>query len=126
MVWTPEAALEFGREHVMVWNRHDLKEIARLYAPDVELVSPLAGEITDSSTLKGREAAVRYFGAALDRHPDLRFELADVLYCIDTVTLYFRSIGGRMVAEVLTVNPGEPISRVQAHYTCSPPTARDV
>jgi ketosteroid isomerase-like protein len=119
MLLTDQVAVAFVEHHVEVWNKHDLEDILQLYTEDVELVSPFAGKVVGSDVVRGREGLREYFGTALARNPDLRFEVVDVLRCVDSVTIYMRSVGGRMVAEVLFVNDEGLISRVLAHYTCS-------
>jgi len=113
----PAEAESFARKHVAVWNRHDLDEIVQLYTEDVTLVSPLAGAVTGGSTVTGRAALRDYFAAALRRYPELQFRLIDVLACVDTVTLYFFGAGGRVVAEVLTLDADRRIRQVLAHYS---------
>ncbi|HUH06580.1 MAG TPA: nuclear transport factor 2 family protein [Egibacteraceae bacterium] len=115
---TPEEAIAFGQKHVAVWNRHDLDEIMDMYSDDVELTSPLAVQIAGVATLSGRPALRDYFSAGLEKYPELRFDLLDVLHGEESVTLYFRSIGGRMVAEVLFVRDGL-VQKVFAHYSAS-------
>jgi ketosteroid isomerase-like protein len=118
MPWTPEDAIAYVDHHVEVWNRHDLDEILALYAEDVELTSPLARDVVGSATVRGHEALRDYFGTALKANPDLRFEVHDILRGEDTITFYMRSVGGRMVAEVLFINPDGRIGKVFAHYSC--------
>lgn len=113
----PAEAESIARKHVAVWNRHDLEEIVQLYTEDVTLVSPLAGAVTGGTTVSGRAALRDYFAAALARYPELEFRLIDVLSCVDTVTLYFHGAGGRIVAEVLTLDADRRIRAVLAHYT---------
>jgi ketosteroid isomerase-like protein len=119
MPWTEQEAVAFVEHHIEVWNRHDLEEILQLYTEDVELVSPFAGQVVGRDVVRGREGLREYFGTALARNPNLEFEIVDVLRCVDSVTIYMRSVGGRMVAEVLFVNDEGLISKVLAHYTCS-------
>lgn len=121
MPWTENEAISFVEHHIAVWNRHDLEEILKLYAEDVELVSPFADKVVGSYTVRGRDGLREYFGAALVKNPELKFEMVDVLRGLDTVTIYMRSVGGRMVAEVLFVNPDGLIGKVLAHYTALNP-----
>ncbi|HZB32745.1 MAG TPA: nuclear transport factor 2 family protein [Streptosporangiaceae bacterium] len=121
MPWTEQEAVAFVQHHVEVWNKHDLEEILQLYAEDVELTSPFAGQMVGSDVVRGRDGLRAYFGTALARNPDLRFEIVDVLRCLDSVTIYMRSVGGRMVAEVLFVDGDGLISKVLAHYSCAAP-----
>lgn len=121
MPWTEQEAVAFVEHHIEVWNKHDLEEILQLYTEDVELVSPFAGQVVGSDVVRGRDGLREYFGTALAKNPDLRFEIVDVLRCVDSVTIYMRSVGGRMVAEVLFVDDEGLISKVLAHYSSSAP-----
>lgn len=117
MPFDDAAACRWAEHHVATWNGHDLDEILALYRKDAELESPLAVNLVGSPRVEGFEALRAYFGAALERYPELRFELLDVLAGVGSVTLYFESIGGRSVAEVCFVDDDGRIARVLAHYT---------
>ncbi len=82
------------RTSVAEWNAarntHDMDRILAHYADDVEISSPmikLAAGI-DNGALKGKEAVASYWKKALERIPDLRFELIDVTAGVDSVALY--------------------------------------
>jgi len=115
---TDREALEFARNHVAVWSSHDLDEIMTLYADDAELTSPLAAALTGDSVVRGADRLREYFSLGLKKYPDLHFELVDTLRCVDSVTLYFRSIRSQMVAEVLFLDADDKIEKVYAHYAC--------
>jgi hypothetical protein len=117
--WTPEQAVTFAQHHIEVWNTHDLDAILNLYSADVELTSPLAEQVVGSAVVQGRDGLRHYFGTALKANPSLHFELVDVLRGLDTITIYMRSIGGRLVADVLFVNADGLVEKVLAHYSCS-------
>lgn len=120
MTFTEDEAEAFVRHHIEVWNTHDLSAILDLYTPEVELVSPLAGVVMGSNVVRGHDGLRRYFGAALARNPELQFEVVDVLRGATSVTIYMRSLGGRMVGETLFVEGGR-VSRVLAHYSIATP-----
>jgi SnoaL-like domain len=120
LAWTPEETLTFARHHIEVWNTHELENILDLYSADVELTSPLAEQVVGSAVVHGRDGLRQYFGTALQANPGLHFELVDVLRGLDTVTIYMRSIGGRLVADVLFIDADGLIDKVLAHYSCSP------
>ena len=115
---TPTEAKAFAEKHCSVWNTHDLERILDLYAPDAELASPLAAQLTGGGVVKGRDALRDYFSAALKTYPDLRFGLVNTLLCVDSVVLYFTSVNDQLVAEVLFLNGDGKVSKVFAHYAC--------
>src|SRR5690348_6343921 len=64
---------------------------------DVEFVSPFVAVLNDdpSGVIHGKEALSAYFARAF---PDLRFEPLDALVGVDSITLYYVSVGGRLAA----------------------------
>ncbi len=115
---TRDEALAFAREWVAAWNAHDLGRILSHHADGFEMTSPyiasLAGEPT--GTLVGKEAVGAYWRAALERFPDLRFELVDVLVGVGSVAIYYIGVRGRRACEVLLLGPDGKVVRAIAHY----------
>lgn len=96
----PHDARAFAQEWVAAWNAHDIERVLGHYAEDVEFRSPFiasfAGE--PSGRLCGKAALRAYWTAALQKLPDLRFELRDVLLGAGSLTLYYLGHRG-LVAE---------------------------
>ena len=114
----PHWALSFAREWIEAWNSHDLERILSHYSEDFEMASPLIVERMGepSGVLKGKAAVRNYWQQGLAAQPPLRFELLDVLAGIRSITIYYRSIGRRVVAEVLEFNPRREVVRGAAHW----------
>jgi ketosteroid isomerase-like protein len=112
-------ARRFAEDWIGAWNSHELDRILAHYSDAVRFASPfvarLAGE--PGGILRGKPALRSYFREGLKAYPDLRFELLDVLVGVESVTLYYRSVGGRMAAEVMRRTEGGEVSEVQAHYS---------
>ena len=110
-------ARNFAEEWIEAWNARDLDRVLSHYDDDFEMKSPVivdfAGE--PSGTLRGKAAVRAYWGSALERLPDLHFELIDVLTGVDSLTIYYKGHRG-MVAEVLEIPGGERVLRASAHY----------
>lgn len=113
---TPEETPAWARRHVDAWNSHDLDRIMTLYTEEVEVHSPLAANLTGSGVVRGAPAVRAYFAAALVRYKDLRFKLLDALLCLDSVALYYVSVEGLLVAEVLYLDENNRVSKALAHY----------
>ena len=113
-----EAGL-FAEDWVDAWNSHDLDRILVHYSDDVRFVSPVVGELAgEPGGVISRKPALRsYFRKGLESYPGLRFELLDVLVGVESVTLYYRSVGGRMAAEVMRLGKDGEVREVQAHYS---------
>jgi ketosteroid isomerase-like protein len=114
-----EQARQFAEEWIEAWNAHDLDAILAHYAEDVEFFSPVVVQLTGIPTgrLNGKEAVRSYFGKGLETHPGLHFELLDVLVGMGSVVLSYRSIGGRLAAEVMELDDERHAVRVLCHYT---------
>jgi len=73
-------AHRFADEWIAAWNSHDLDRILAHYEDDFEMSSPVirivAGE--PSGKLRGKTAVGAYWSRALQRSPDLHFELVGV------------------------------------------------
>ncbi|CAD7696312.1 unnamed protein product [Ostreobium quekettii] len=114
-----EFARGFAEEWIEAWNSHDLDRILAHYTDDFEMSSPFIVEIAGdaSGTLRGREAVGAYWKRALERMPELRFELVDVLVGAQSVVIYYKSVKGRMAAEALTFDDDGRVVRGSGHYS---------
>lgn len=114
-----EEAMQFARDWVEAWNEHDLERIMAHYAEDVEFTSPFVARLLNepSGFIKGKDLLSSYFRKGLSAYPDLRFELLDVLVGVSSVTLYYRSVGNRLSAEVMQLTDDRKVSKVMAHYS---------
>ena len=97
-------ALEFAQEWIASWNSHDLDRILSHYTEDFEMSSPLIVERLgrEDGVLKGKTAVAEYWKPSMSLEPPLRFELEDVLVGINQLTIYYRNVGRKVVAETLT------------------------
>ena len=110
-------AERFARDWIAAWNSHDLDRILSHYQDDFEMSSPyiaiLAGE--PSGRLKGKAAVRAYWSTALEKVPDLRFELVQALVGVDSIAIHYRGHRG-LVVEVLHFGPGGKVRAAFAHY----------
>ncbi|MFQ6029430.1 MAG: nuclear transport factor 2 family protein [Dehalococcoidia bacterium] len=97
-------ALEFAQEWIASWNSHDLDRILSHYHEDFQMSSPLIVERLgrEDGVLKGKTAVGEYWQPSMSLAPPLRFELLDVLIGINRMTIYYRNVGRKIVAETLT------------------------
>jgi len=122
-VINPEQAQELARAWVEAFNRHDLDAMLSHYADDVEFSSPAVIDVLrePSGTIRGKEALRGYFQQALEKYPDLGFELLDILTGVDSVTILYRSVHrGRAGAEVMVLDPQGKVVKVIVHYEAIP------
>ena len=112
-------AKKFAKEWIESWNSHDLEDIMKHYAEDIEITTPmikLAGGI-ESGSLQGKEQVKAYWKKALDKIPDLHFELIDVTSGVDSVALYYKSVMNKMAIEVMFFDDNGLVIKMVAHYT---------
>ena len=107
-------AHELATKWVAAWNSGDLEQVFALYADDFEMRSPLIVERGFSPTgiLRGKVAIRPYWGAGIaNAKPPLRFELIDAYAGVGTVVVHYRSVGRKIVVEVLELDDGGWIIR---------------
>lgn len=112
-------AKNFAKEWIKSWNSHDLEDIMKHYADDLEITTPmikLAGGI-ESGSLQGKENVKAYWSKALQKFPDLKFELIDVTSGVNSVALYYQSIMDKKAVEVMFFNENGLVNKMIAHYT---------
>ena len=109
----------FAREWIAAWNSHDLDRILDHYRDDFEITTPMIKVVmgVETGLLKGKDAARNYWEAALERVPDLRFTLKEVMQGVDSIALYYESVMGKMAIEVMFFDEEGKISKVLAHYS---------
>jgi predicted ester cyclase len=88
------------------------------YDDEVLLVSPVALKLLGSDgTVRGKAALREYFQRGLETFPDLRFDLIDALWGIETIVVYYISnVRGSKTAEVMLLNPAGKIRHAWANY----------
>ncbi|MCP5159458.1 MAG: nuclear transport factor 2 family protein [Gammaproteobacteria bacterium] len=110
---------EFAMNWIEAWNSHDLDRILSHYTDDFAITTPmikLAMGI-DQGTLRGKENIRQYWATALQKIPDLHFELMDVTQSVDSIALYYTSVMGKRAIEVMFLDDKGKVNRVIAHYS---------
>jgi len=111
-------AWSLANDWVAAWNAHDLDAILDHYDDAIELTSPVAAQLLGTSGGKviGRADLSAYFRRGLEAYPELRFQLEDVLWGINSVVLYYSNQKGTRTAEFMDLSPTGKVARVVAHY----------
>lgn len=109
----------FAAEWIAAWNSHDMERILSHYTEDIEVNSPMIALSTNSTTasLKGKTAVRAYWEAALEKMPDLKFELIDVTVGVNSVALYYHSVLNKRSVEVMFLTEAQKVYKMMAHYT---------
>jgi ketosteroid isomerase-like protein len=100
------------------WNAHDLDRILSHYSEDVVFTSPFVAKLGTSpeGRLVGKAALRDYFGVALERFPDLEFEPIALLTGLNSMVLHYRSVEGRLAAELMVLGADGLVHETIAHY----------
>ena len=69
-----------------------------------------------SGTIRGEQNVGAYWAKALAQVPDFQFELLDVLTGVGSITIHYRSVFGKLSAEVLFFDECKKVIRAVAHY----------
>jgi len=107
-----------GRDRIAAWNSHDLERVLALYAEDSEMTSdkiPALG-FDASGTVRGKERLRAYWGTALQRLPNLHFELIDVYVSPDSLVVFYQNERGAKICEYLRLNDEGKIRQGSANH----------
>jgi len=114
---TEDEAWKLADHWIASWNAHDLNAIMSHYEETIELTSPVAARLLGTEGKVAGKANLRaYFQRGLEAYPNLRFELADVLWGLQSVVLYYKNQNGTRTAEFMELSPSGKVVRVVANY----------
>jgi ketosteroid isomerase-like protein len=119
MMINKEWAESFAKDWIESWNCHDMNRILSHYTDDFEMSSPLIVERLGlaEGKLKGKKAIREYWLPSLSMNPPLQFELIDVLVGVSEITIYFKNVGRRVVAETLFINNSGKVTHGIAQWS---------
>jgi hypothetical protein len=88
------------------------------YDDAVELTSPVAAQLLGPADGKvvGKASLRAYFQRGLAAYPELPFGLADVLWGINSIVLYYTNQKGAHTAEFMELLASGKLVRVVANY----------
>lgn len=111
-------AQAFAEEWVAAWNAHDLERILGHYRDDFEIITPMIKMSLgiDAGSLVGKAAIADYWRAALEKMPDLYFELLDVCTGVNSIAVYYKSAMDTLAIEVMEFDSEGKVKRVVVHY----------
>jgi hypothetical protein len=110
---------KFAEAWINSWNTHNLEDILSHYSDDLEITTPMIKLAlgVDNGSLKGKELVADYWQKALNKLPDLNFELYDVTVGVNSVALYYKSVMNKKAIEVMFFNEHGKVNKMFAHYT---------
>ncbi len=115
---TRDEAWSLADAWVAAWNAHDLDRIMTHYEEAVELTSPIAAQLLGipDGKVVGKANLRAYFQRGLEAYPELHFRLADVLWGVNSVVLYYTNHKGTRTAEFMELSAMGKVTRVVANY----------
>jgi hypothetical protein len=115
---TKEVAYAFAQHWVESWNSHNLDSILSHYTDDFDMTTPFIVSMMNepSGTLRGKDKVGAYWSVALQKYPDLEFKLIDILYGVNSVSIYYQSILNKKAVEFFFLNAEGKVVRSIAHY----------
>ena len=110
----------FATAWVTAWNAHDLEAVLAHFHDDVLFTSPVAARILPETggVVRGKAALRDYWVTALDRLPDLHFDVIDVYRGESLVVINYRNHRGDSVNEVLMFD-GDLVREGHGTYSTS-------
>ncbi len=110
---------QFAHTWIDDWNSHDIERILNHYTENFSITTPMI-KLTlgdNTGTLYGKQTIKSYWKKALERFPDLHFELLDIAAGVDSVVLYYKSVLDKKAMEVMFFDKQGKIYKVIAHYS---------
>jgi len=116
---TKDEAWKLANNWIAAWNAHDLELILSHYEDAVDLTSPAAAQLlgTADGKVLGKANLRTYFRRGLEAYPELRFQLEDVLWGVNSVVLYYKNQKGTRTAEFMELSANGKAARVVANYS---------
>ena len=116
---TRDEAWKLANHWVAAWNAHDLDLIMTHYEDAIELTSPVAARVLETSDgrVVGKASLRAYFQRGLEAYPELHFRLEDVLWGMNSVVLLYANQKGTRTAEFMELSVSGKVARVVANYS---------
>lgn len=117
---TKDFAMQFAIEWVAAWNSHDLDKILSHYSEDFTIETPMAKKLYPGSDgiVAGKSEVRKYWKIGLERIPDLKFEILDVLIGINGLAIYMiNTATNRKSVEVMNFNNEKKVNKAFVSYS---------
>lgn len=117
---TKEFASAFARDWVDAWNAHDLEKVLSHYTEDFTIETPMAAKLVPESQgfVVGKSEVRKYWTIGLQKRPDLKFEILDVLVGVNSVGLHLFNTSSNMKSvEVMSFNSEMKVNKAIVIYS---------
>lgn len=91
------------------WNSHDLGRITSHYRDDIVFRSQKALDLVGTGELHGLPALRAYWTLALNRQPDLKFQIRDVFSGFEMCVISYTNRKGVLAAETLYFDANQKV-----------------
>ncbi|MEP5151691.1 nuclear transport factor 2 family protein [Planktotalea sp.] len=106
--------LAFAKSWEEGWNSHDLDRILLHYRDDICFRSRKAQALVGSGELNGKAALRDYWAKALERQPELKFDVQDVFEGHNMMVITYRNHHDVLAAETLYFDGDGMVYRASA------------
>jgi hypothetical protein len=115
---TKQFAKSFADEWIHAWNNRDIEAIMSHYVDNVVFSSPfiLKVQVNDNGTIHGKSELKKYFERALEKNPDLHFDLKHIMVGIKSITLIYTRKKTMLASEVMILNDEGKVVEGLSHY----------
>ena len=117
---TKEFATVFAKDWIEVWNAHDIEKILSHYSEDFTIETPMAIKLYPQSQgiVVGKSEVRKYWTIGLERSPNLKFELLDLLVGVNSVGLYlFNTSSNKKSVELMSFNNENKVNKAIVTYS---------
>ena len=116
---TKDFADAFAKSWINSWNSHDLEMILSHYSEDFTIETPMAVKLYPQSggMVVGKSEVRKYWTIGLERNPDLKFEILNVLIGVNSLAIYMlNASSNRKSVEVMSFNNEMKVNKAIVCY----------
>jgi ketosteroid isomerase-like protein len=120
MMVTKEFANQFATEWVDAWNSHDIDKILSHYSDDFIIETPMAAILFPESNglVIGKQEVRKHWLIGLERIPNLKFEIMDVLVGGSSISVYYLNTGNlKKSVETMFFNDNLKVNKAIVSYS---------
>ncbi len=116
---TKEFPIKFPKEWIDSWNSHDIDKIMIHYDDSIDFKSTFIVELNNdpSGRISNKKDLKDYFSQALNKFPDLHFQLLNTFISINSLIIHYKSVNNMIAPEYFKFDDHGKIIRVKAHYS---------
>ncbi len=117
---TKDFATAFATSWVDSWNSRNLEKILSHYSEDFTIESPMAVKLYPQShgTVVGKSEVRKYWTIGLERSPDLKFKILDLLIGVNSLALYLlNTSSNKKSVEVMSFNSEKKVNKAIVSFS---------